>query len=903
MVRIMIKGGVWKNTEDEILKAAVMKYGKNQWSRVASLLNRKSAKQCKARWFEWLDPSIKKTEWTREEEEKLLHLAKLYPAQWRTLAPIVGRTAAQCMEHYEYLLDAAQAAAAGEEGADEISLAAEARKLRPGEIDPHPETKPARPDPIDMDEDEKEMLAEARARLANTRGKKAKRKAREKQLEEAKRLANLQKKRELKAAGVERKAGQKKRKYVDYKTEIPFQRMVPAGFYAVDEERVASKQLSIEASSKDFEVQRLDQMEGKRRDKEEVEQQRQDRRKMKKMEEANPASIMAQVSKANDPMSYRPRSDLSLPAPLVSDTELEQVLKVGANAMLAEQQQGGDGGSTAGLVGDYASRSVLPTPMRTPRQAGQGHDAVLQEARNQLTMLSQQTPLLGGVNPELAEGTGWEGVQPRNSQAATPNALLAQVGAGGGTPGATPLLGGCGAGFGAGSGGGGGGMTPQSSVGGSTPLRDDLGVNQAGSAQGFVPGGGGRGARSEAQHARHAKAQLSLGLASLPEPQYTYEIEVPATEDDDSASGQGCGRLGAAGGGSAVSLEDAADRDARTAKARAEAEAAEHARRSAAVRKGLPRPGLDKLLSASKGDLKGALLVALGGGQGSSSADSGESAAEGLVRSEMASLLCHDAAQFPFEPSFERSAATAAEAGGDKKEKKRKRKCPSSALAAAVAAAGGAAALLGEVFGDAELAAARLLVAAELAQDADAAAALHLHAGAEGGFSAALGEVMTAVQGEYAFLPERGGFGPLASASAKERLSSLQLSFESARGSMANHAEKCSKLEKKLSVRTRGYEDKAHGLRHDHAQAYSGLDKRAIELDCFRMLAATEAKALPQRVNELYDLSKGAGERNTELQKEYKRLLSERDHFYAALQGNAAGAPAAAAAAAAVATA
>ena len=27
------------------------------------------------------------------------------------------------------------------------------RKLQPGEIDPNPETKPARPDPIDMDED------------------------------------------------------------------------------------------------------------------------------------------------------------------------------------------------------------------------------------------------------------------------------------------------------------------------------------------------------------------------------------------------------------------------------------------------------------------------------------------------------------------------------------------------------------------------------------------------------------------------------------------------------------------------------------------------------------------------------------------------------------------------------
>ena len=47
------------------------------------------------------------------------------------------------------------------------------------------------------------MLSEARARLANTKGKKAKRKAREKQLEEARRLAALQKRRELKAAGIE----------------------------------------------------------------------------------------------------------------------------------------------------------------------------------------------------------------------------------------------------------------------------------------------------------------------------------------------------------------------------------------------------------------------------------------------------------------------------------------------------------------------------------------------------------------------------------------------------------------------------------------------------------------------------------------------------------------------------
>ena len=38
------------------------------------------------------------------------------------------------------------------EGLDE-----DPRKLRPGEIDPAPETKPARPDPIDMDEDGNKM--------------------------------------------------------------------------------------------------------------------------------------------------------------------------------------------------------------------------------------------------------------------------------------------------------------------------------------------------------------------------------------------------------------------------------------------------------------------------------------------------------------------------------------------------------------------------------------------------------------------------------------------------------------------------------------------------------------------------------------------------------------------------
>ncbi|KAI0062210.1 hypothetical protein BV25DRAFT_1825639 [Artomyces pyxidatus] len=102
-------------------------------------------------------PPLTRLPVTQEEDEKLLHLAKLMPTQWRTIAPIVGRTATQCLERYQKLLDEAEAKENEELGlagpGDTGPGAEDVRRLRPGEIDPDPETKPARPDPIDMDED------------------------------------------------------------------------------------------------------------------------------------------------------------------------------------------------------------------------------------------------------------------------------------------------------------------------------------------------------------------------------------------------------------------------------------------------------------------------------------------------------------------------------------------------------------------------------------------------------------------------------------------------------------------------------------------------------------------------------------------------------------------------------
>jgi len=293
--------------------------------------------------YEWLDPEIKKTEWTKEEDEKLLHLAKLFPTQWRTIAPIVGRTSAQCLERYEKLLDLALSKDQSYDPDDDP------RRLRPGEIDPNPESKPARPDPADMDEDEKEMLSEARARLANTRGKKAKRKAREKQLEEARRLAFMQKNRELRAAGIELRFRDRIRRGLDYNREIAFEKKPPIGFYDTAEEIKKTVEVA-----RDFRPVANQRTEIKSRKHVEEALMKQDVRRQKILADHNQPAALAKAAMLNDPGVNRRRSKLMLPEPQVSEQDLLQIAKSGASMQIDEDMVEGAGGEvTRKLLGQY----------------------------------------------------------------------------------------------------------------------------------------------------------------------------------------------------------------------------------------------------------------------------------------------------------------------------------------------------------------------------------------------------------------------------------------------------------------------------------------------------------------------------------------------------------------------
>ncbi|CAG9951458.1 unnamed protein product [Clonostachys rosea f. rosea IK726] len=90
-------------------KASVSKDGLSQWARISSLLARKTRNSAKRDGANGSTPASRRSNGSKVEDEKLLHLATIMPTQWRTIAPTVGRTANQCLGRYQELLDEAEA--------------------------------------------------------------------------------------------------------------------------------------------------------------------------------------------------------------------------------------------------------------------------------------------------------------------------------------------------------------------------------------------------------------------------------------------------------------------------------------------------------------------------------------------------------------------------------------------------------------------------------------------------------------------------------------------------------------------------------------------------------------------------------------------------------------------------
>jgi len=84
--------GPWTQEEDEIIRGCITE-GITKWSEIAAKVPGRIGKQCRERWFNHLDPSIKKSEWSEEEDQVLISAQAEMGNKWCEIAKLLpGRS-------------------------------------------------------------------------------------------------------------------------------------------------------------------------------------------------------------------------------------------------------------------------------------------------------------------------------------------------------------------------------------------------------------------------------------------------------------------------------------------------------------------------------------------------------------------------------------------------------------------------------------------------------------------------------------------------------------------------------------------------------------------------------------------------------------------------------------------
>jgi len=94
----------WASSEDEVLRALVMKYGARRWTNIAVRMTGRSPLQCRDRWINHLDPSINNKSFTDEEDKLLIDLVQHHGSSWATIAERFNDGRTDCAMKNRYLI-------------------------------------------------------------------------------------------------------------------------------------------------------------------------------------------------------------------------------------------------------------------------------------------------------------------------------------------------------------------------------------------------------------------------------------------------------------------------------------------------------------------------------------------------------------------------------------------------------------------------------------------------------------------------------------------------------------------------------------------------------------------------------------------------------------------------------
>lgn len=98
-----MKKTAWTQAEDDTLLRLYGVHGP-KWALIARAIPGRTDDACSKRYREALDPSLKRDEWTAEEDARLIELQVEMRGKWGQIGPAMGRSGLGCRNRSVYLL-------------------------------------------------------------------------------------------------------------------------------------------------------------------------------------------------------------------------------------------------------------------------------------------------------------------------------------------------------------------------------------------------------------------------------------------------------------------------------------------------------------------------------------------------------------------------------------------------------------------------------------------------------------------------------------------------------------------------------------------------------------------------------------------------------------------------------